>query len=386
MKHEFVDADICSYMNYAEKISKNGFVDLVQSIQEIPPMLQTSISSEAILREKALQVVTLLVQPFSDDALRLFMGYKAHGVARNRIICMMAGFLFDASHALFAWDQTEQEMADTDSDIMKRGEEFSLDEYIQKTLFDSRALNKVGGFHPSSLLPHAISIGRLRRRNISWTKFSATAQGKKMLRHHVRGESEILTVGKRRRGQRLRQRHWLTTSLLWNSNEQTTIDEVTDEGESCVAAPTASTGTTEQRSRSCSFASSTDAGENNNYFMEQSLSSQRQAKLLAEMPNAVRLTLGRNTGESWGVGLVRESVMCVVGKVGTSAGQPTKLECGDLILHIENERGEEASAPTCAWVAGDDQDWYRDMVNLFKTSDELHLIVQRVGGGGGAGL
>jgi hypothetical protein len=360
-----IQLDICSFINL-------GPFQLLKKVKDIPLMLQTSISSEAMLRDAALQIVTLLVKPFSDDAVRSFMGYKAHGVARNRIICMMAGFLFDASHALFAWEQTEQEML-LRKDTMTTKEGFDLDDYIQKSLFDSRAMDKVGGFRPSSLLPHAISIGRLRRRNISWKKFAATAEGKKMLQHHCKGENTILSVGKRRRGQRLRQRHWLTSSLLWNhtddedhlQNEQ----QQSDEGESITASG--------QRSRSCSFASS--VGED---LIDQSYSS-RQAKLLAEMPNTIRLTIERKLGESWGVGLVRESMMCVVGKVRESTSNDKhQLVCGDLILHVRNERGEEASSPICAWYSGSDQDWYRDIVNLFKTSEELHLVIQRVSGSG----
>ena len=104
------------------------------------------------------------------------------------------------------------------------------------------------------------------------------------------------------------------------------------------------------------------------------------------MPNAISLVLKKShPTDSWGVGLVKEGVMCVVGKVNPLV--PKQLLCGDLILFGCNERDHEAYSPTCGAMSMHNmhpsekqqqgQDWYRAIVDLFRTSDELHLIVQR---------
>jgi hypothetical protein len=67
---------------------------------------------------------------------------------------------------------------------------------------------------------------------------------------------------------------------------------------------------------------------------------------LADMPTAMSLVLKKpHPTDSWGVGLVKEGVMCVVGKVRATLSEQDRtkeLVCGDLILHVRNERGEEA--------------------------------------------
>lgn len=381
--------DVSFFVNLAERNS-NGSFTLMVPPNQLPNMLETSISSEAVLRDATLTMTTQLVQSFSDASLRLFLGYKATAITRNRLICMLAGFLFDNSHAMFAWEQTEQEYGVRNNNNNNDGHGpnpqaavmAGLDAVIQKSLFDARALAKIGGFHPSSLLPHAISIARHRCSNTTWECFATTAEGKRMLDHHTDGEASVLLVGKRRRGQRLRHRHWLTSSLLWNEHHHEF------EPSSALSSTTTSPFHHKQQEQQepCPVTSSFEyRDETVHQVCEPHSQSTRRTLILADMPNAVSLVVKKShPTDSWGVGLVKEGVMCVVGKVRASLSEQNRakeLLCGDLILHVRNERGEEACSPTCAvpiHSSQQGQDWYRAIVNLFRTSEELDLIVQRV--------
>lgn len=405
-------SDISHFLSLPER-SPDGSIRIRVSPNVMPNMVQTSISSEAILRDAAMAMTTRLVESFSDTSLRLFLGYKKTPavVGRDRLIRLLAAFLFDASHAMFAWDQTEEEVlsrlgkhADADRDI---------DSIIQKSLFDERALRKIGGFEPSSLLPHAISIARLRRRCLndnkkanlnSWEFFATTAQGNRMLSHHrvlggcaaagVKSSSSVISVGKQRRGQRLRQRHWLTSSLLWNESSE--CDASLSSSSSCQGGA---------RSRTSSIASYEEASGPGAPPQPQPPSgdsvllgpTRNQARILTEMPGTMAVSLAKDAiGSSWGVLLAKEGDMCVVARASpktnqkdaVEADQDQQLRCGDLILHAQNERAEEASTPLCVSANGNlfefqegqfREDWFRAMVELFKGSQELHLIIQRVG-------
>ena len=326
---------------------------------EVSDMLHASISNEALLRDAAMSMTQHLVATFPDRALRLFLGYKTPAIARNRLTQLMAGFLFDTSHATFAWEQTEREILSCSPQTP------CLDSMVKKSLFDERALKKIGGFDPSSLLPHAISIARLRRRNASWEFFATTAQGKRMLSHHNREES-IISVGKQRRGQRLRQRYWLTSSLLWQENE-------------CEASVC-----TGPRSRSCSFGSSEGEEDHTLSSGGKINDSTRQSSILADMPGSRAISMVKSPpNTSWGVCLAKEGNACVVGRtkelpIGSRADQYVRR--GDLVLHAQNEHGNEVFSPLCVWsdAHSKEEDWFRAMVELFKTSEELRLVVQRV--------
>lgn len=334
-----------------QKRTPNGcFLRLSSPFSSI---LHLSISSEAILRDVALSMTETIVESFPDKALRLLMGYKAPSIRRERLIQLLAGFLFDTSHAMFAWDQTEQEI------LARHPETKSLDTEVQNCLFDDRALKKIGGFEPCSLLPHAISISRHRKRNTSWELFASTVQGKRMLEHHNE-EKHILSAGKRRRGQRLRQRHWLTTSLLGPENDKD-IPNL------------------------CSLVSSeSDNDDEVDSPKIQDDGNSRQSNILANMPGTKAILLAKKSSQaSWGVCLGKEGNACVVGRAATEGEikDENRLRCGDLILYGSNGHGQEAHSPLCAWI-GDGLDtnesWFEAMVDLFKTNQELHLVVQRV--------
>jgi hypothetical protein len=341
------------------KRNPTGSFSLRSSVGDISNMLHASISNEALLRDAAMSMTQQLIATFPNRALRLFLGYKTPAITRDRLTQLLAGFLFDTSHATFAWVQTEQEI------LARAPQTTSLDSMVRTSLFDDRALKKIGGFDPSSLLPHAISIARLRRRNSSWEFFATTAQGKRMLNHHSR-EKSMISVGKQRRGQRLRQRYWLTSALLSHEND-------------CDVS--VSTG---PRSRSCSFASSEGEEEPMLPGGGKCADLTRQARILADMPGSKAISLVKQPpNTSWGVCLAKEGNACVVGRAkerpaGSRADE--YLRCGDLILHAQNENGQEAFSPLCVWSDAEStgEDFFRAMVDLFKTSEELHLVVQRV--------
>lgn len=329
-------------------------------------MVHASIPIEALLRDAAMSMTQQLIATFSNQALRMFLGYKAPAITRDRLTQLLAGFLFDTSHAAFAWEQTELEI------LARSPQTASIDSMVQNSLFDDRALKKIGGFDPSSLLPHALSIGRLRRRNSSWEYHATTAQGKRMLNHHAR-EKAMISVGKQRRGQRLRQRYWLTSALLSHEHD-------------CD-----STEVNRTRSRSCSFASS--EGEEDPMLANgigaagKCADLNRRSRILADVPGSKAISLVKQPpNKSWGVCLAKEGMACVVGRAKerpTGSRADEYLRCGDLILYAQNESGKEAFSPLCVWFntgssnAGE-EDFFRAMVDLFKTSEELHLVVQRV--------
>ena len=398
--------DISNFLSLSER-TPDGSIRIQVSAKSMPSMVQTSISSEAILRDAAMTMTTRLVESFSDTSLRLFLGYKKTPavVGRDRLIRLLAAFLFDASHAMFAWDQTEEELLSSPGE--NSNDERDIDSVIQKSLFDERALRTIGGFEPSSLLPHAISIARLRRRRLidskksnlnSWEFFATTAQGSRMLSHHrglggggssgCKSSSSVINVGKQRRGQRLRQRHWLTSTLLWNESSE--CDASISSSSSCPGGA---------RSRTSSIASYEEEAfpgvpsmlHHQLCGVEFQSPTRHQSRILTEMPGTLAVTMTKEAiGSSWGVLLAKEGDMCVVARASskvkqtssTSGDKDNALLCGDLILHAENERANEATTPLCVASHHDGQfreDWFRKMVDLFKGSQRLHLIIQRVG-------
>ena len=343
------------------KRDENGSFPVISCDSCMPTMLHASISNEAILRDAAMIMSNKLVQQFQERSLRMFFGYKTTTISCHRLAHLMAGFLFDASHAMFAWDQTEKELLAQTPDLL------DPDAAIRKALFNQRALKKLGGFKSHAILPQAISIGRLRRRNVSWEKFATTAQGQQMLEHH-RKEVSTIAAGKHRRGQRLRQRHWLTSAILWHDNEEVSIG-------------------TAPRSRSCSLSSETDVALDESFAKEGIVDfdlTRQKSRILLDMPGSKSIVLVKGSSAiSWGVGLVQEGSACVVGRADAQGDGRTKkshLQCGDMILYVQNEHGKEAGSPLCSWSGSrpKGEDWFQRMVDLFKNSTELHLVIQRV--------
>jgi hypothetical protein len=69
--------------------------------QQLPDMLDLSIMLETYLRNMALSMVRRCFPIYvSDKALREFMGYKSSTASVDRVLIILADFLFDVSHAM----------------------------------------------------------------------------------------------------------------------------------------------------------------------------------------------------------------------------------------------------------------------------------------------
>ena len=338
--------------------------------EDIPELLEASIATEANLRGHARHLTAKLVSTFDDDVLRTFVGYKTPNVTRDKLVRVVADYLFDTSHAMFAWQQTEREVRAnrrlSRPSSQSAGKHEFDDALIKESLFDSsRALRKIGGFEDSSLLPHAISITRLRNKNRSWREFATTAEGIRMLEHH-RNAASLIAVGQRRRGQRLRQRLGPTR-----------VDEP--------SWPSFSHGHQHRQVSRPSSVASVDAEMNGSETLAgDARFSNELVPVLVEVPSTLNVHIQRSQGSSWGILLAKEGEMCVVVRSGKTAAA---VKSGDLLLRVENERGESASSPSflssissssTAASNHQEKDWFLSICDLFKNSEELNLVVQRV--------
>jgi hypothetical protein len=317
--------------------------------KETPAFFEVSIASEFILRDLAHEMARNLTESFDDRSLRMFLGYKASTLKRERLLVVLAEYFFDVSHAMFAWKQTESEMQSEAS-----GD--ALEKRILQTLFDTRALQKIGGFDKSSLLPHALSIYHLNKEGVSWEDSAKTEKGKALLKHHHDGKAVL--AGQKRRGQRVRTRHVVSSSESSESGPRTRSSSIT------------SYDGTESKRDGSGARGIVDPAQ------VEIWSEERQASL--QMPDVLRVTLRKGATSSWGVLLSKEGDMCVVVRApeaavedGSGQRRNAGLKIGDVILSVANERQDSADAAT--------RDWFRLVVNMFKSSDELDLVVRRVG-------
>jgi len=324
------------------------------SMSQLPPLLEISISTETHLRGNAYEMTSKLTSTFGERPLREFLGYMSNTPKRDRIVEVMADLLFDVSHAMFAWEQTETEMSIELSDGR-------CDRRICSDLFDCRALKRIGGFDPWSLLPHALSISRARINNVSWQAFAASEQGRTMLHHHREGCAAM--AGQKRRRQRPRSR---------NGSQY-------KEGDS-----------DDKRSRSLSVISTSDESADAFGVNEMKDVDQKGASTFNIVPDVIPLTIKREKGMAWGISLAKEGSMCIVDRVPADEVVNDGLKIGDMIVSIRNERNQSVSLPSARRlppvpptllgdVAAHTQKFYRQAVDLFKISDILHLEVRRVG-------
>lgn len=331
-------------------------------MSQLPPLLEISISTETHLRGRAYEMTSKLTSTFGERPLREFLGYKSNTPQRGRIVEVMADLLFDVSHAMFAWEQTEIEMS------IELGDG-KHDQRICSDLFDCRALKRIGGFDPWSLLPHALSISRARVNNVSWKAFAASGQGRTMLHHHSEGCTAI--AGQKRRRKRPCSRNGIQYK----------------EGDS-----------DDKRSRSFSVISTSDECECRNEkpsadaFGVKELKdvNQQGASTFNIVPDLIPLTIKRGKGMTWGISLAKEGSMCIVDRVPADEVVNDGLKIGDMIVSIRNERNQSVSLPSVQRlppvpptllgdVATHTQKFYRQAVDLFKVSNILHLEVRRVG-------
>lgn len=359
-----VDASYCSkdIFRFFDIGNRNTSGSLTVVRKDIPSLVEVSIASEAILRNIAYSITRKLTESFDDKTLRIFLGYKSSALKRDRLLYVLSEYFFDVSHATFAWKQTEKEFqAEETASATENDSGFLLEQRILRTLFDHRALRKIGGFDASSLLPHALSISRLRLEGITWEQFAATESGQILLQHHR--EEKSFTVGQRRRGQRVRSRLVSIDSLEEGTRSR-----------SCSVSISSSDGTGNVRDESGNVAGDIAAP-----IQVESWNEHRQLSL--QMPDVLHISLRKTPDKSWGILLSKEGEMCVVVRAPERASDSECLKIGDVILSIRNEK----QVSTVAAASGQNvngierQDWFRNVVNLFKESDVLDLIVRRVG-------
>ena len=333
------DQDISLFVDIVNR-KEDGSVTFLKN--EIPSFLDVSIVFESSLRNAAFRMVSQMCNSFDDEALRLFLGYKSCALKRERVLRVLSDYLFDVSHAMFAWKQTESEILSERADTAVATQTSfcqEIDSLVRDSLFDERALKKIGGLDDSSILRHAIEISRSERRNEPWERFSKTATGRRLLSHHRTGRAYL--VGQKRRGQRIKR---------FSSSAST---DASEDG---------------QRSRASSIASYDEVPESASQQQQES----NTGPTIQNLSEVLDITLTRKVDKSWGVLLSREGDMCVVDR----APDKCCVRCGDMVLSVKNDRGESAAPPASS---ANNENWFKEIVNVFKGSNELHLVVRRVG-------
>lgn len=330
------------------------------SWKKLPAFLDVSIVLESSLRNLSYQMVSQMYQSFCDESLRLFLGYKSCSMKRDRVLRILSDYLFDVSHAFFAWKQTEVEFASQRSTATVAAVPSfhkEIDLIISDSLFDERALKKIAGVDDSSILRHAIEISRSEIRKETWEHFAKTATGRRMLSHHRTGSAQL--VGRKRREQRVKRFPGFIS-----------CDSSSESGQ--------------PRSRASSIASNEDVNVNRIDSLDsQSNATTRRERThtgkekFSHLSQVLEISLSRDEGSSWGVLLAREGDMCVVDR----ASKGGSLLSGDLILSVKDESGKSVSPPSTSnlpTIRNADPCWFRDMVNVFKNSDHVVLVVRRV--------
>jgi hypothetical protein len=346
---------------------------------DLPAMVEVSIASEAALRNVAAHMTERFTQVFSDKTLRRFLGYRVPSIARPRLVQVLADFLFDTSHALFAYQQTSFEVQSMEerAELNKVSPLASpLAGAIRDMLFDNRALKQIGGWEPTSILPQALSLDWLARQKVTWSAFASTEEAEAMFRHHRTANEELIVqLGQQRRGLRLRKASlWQAGNRGGRSAVVPDVVPVMDKAESGV---TSSCKPEHAHIPSCGrlCTSSRDVD-----FMS------------VPVTTSVRIT--RLEGSPWGVRLAQEGNMCVVvrgqpvphfddssdGSVSSNESS-SLLQAGDWILKVENPQGRVAVSPvyqsTPSWQINQNG-WFQAIAELFKSSCELDVLVRRV--------
>jgi hypothetical protein len=346
------EKDISRFFDIGNR-NTSGSLTVVR--KDIPSLVEVSIASEATLRSLAYSFTRKLTESFDDKTLRMFLGYKSSALKRDRLLYVLSEYFFDVSHATFAWKQTEKELQAEETASATEDDSELLEKRILRTLFDHRALRKIGGFDASSLLPHALSISRLRLEGVTWEQFAETASGQILLQHHR--EEKSLTVGQRRRGQRVRSRLGSIDSSEGGSRSRSSSISIAS-----------SDGMEKVRGEAGKGASDMTAALQVETWNE-------QRHLSFQMPDVLHISLRKTPDRSWGILLSKEGQMCVVVRAPETTNDSSCLKIGDVIISIMDNKQETGERAT----GKEKRDWFRRVVNLFKEHDELDLIVRRVG-------
>lgn len=192
-----------------------------KSLFVLPQLLEASVTDESHLREYAHNMIISMVNSIPGNdfeiPLRAFLGYKSLKTpSRERILEMVSGVLFDVSHAMHAWVHTEKDLVRKKQVSNRAIDSKYVDEQIKNALFDqNRAIQKIGGFDDSSLLPLALGIHRCRQTKTTWTEYASSTEGKKAFSLHTNAKAEeradrkrqpdnagLFETGRKRRGRR----------------------------------------------------------------------------------------------------------------------------------------------------------------------------------------
>jgi len=233
------DDAIMSFLRHPKLQRQQQQGETNQTLLALPNLLNASIEDEYNLRVKAHQMLSSMVDHFDNDldaSLRAFLGYKLlQFPSRDRILEIISDILFDVSHAMYAWIHTEEAFTrNRGKGDASKTNHLNIDMQIKASLFDDRALHRIGGFESTSLLPLALGIRRCRLTKTTWEKYALSKEGRMassvhIKQHHrpsrddvhVRGEKSrscprkkqirlttenkaLLELGKNRRGRRVR--------------------------------------------------------------------------------------------------------------------------------------------------------------------------------------
>ena len=346
-----------------------------------------------------------LLESFSDDCLQSFLGYRSCSLERNRILSLLADYLFDVSHAMFAWQQTEVEtirsgvmgkdamsslsFASSSATKMPPSHTTShvyynkIDTLVRDALFDQRALKKIGGWDDASLLRHAIHMSRSAQTE-SWEAFAKTTTGRRLLAHHRSGRAFV--VGQKRRGQRVKHRQKAMavrgqpirpTMVVSHTNPPTdSSDSVKTVGvhkSDASVMSTTSTNTPDVDAADISDTETTTTTTNSS--IHTTVAKAPVDAIVLDLPAVRHVVLSRDHHQSWGILLAREGDLCVVDRAPKE--RQAQIRQGDMILSVRNECGQQAGPPSSS-LGNQETAWFRNVVGLFKKSSHLRLEIRRV--------
>lgn len=342
-------------------------------------MVQLSILDEAVFRKGAVQMAKALTASFSDRSVSLFLGYKGSKNLRDREEAMLGEFLFDTSHAMFAFEHTQEDMLANESGVFDMPSK-RIDQYhemakvvLESLLGEDRSIQKVGDLSDESLLLHAISIAHDCRSNDSWTHFATINRGQKMLAHHENAKA-VLMAGSKRRGGRSR----LPRSPVPNNGDEDDSVSHSISDDTFSLQMTTTTVTPEKIWEIETEKAQGGKSPGNGSQFE---------SILDRTPGAKGITITKQHDRlSWGLHFTKEGEACVVDLVRYHVGTgQDNLERGDMILFAENRDGRNAFSPSISFIPNgttehqfnSGEEYFRELVDLFKTSSDLNLIVRR---------
>ena len=162
----------------------------------LPKFLEASIDDEYTMWAWAHEIVLSIMNQFRGSSmnmsLRVFLGYtSAKTPSTDRIYEILTNVLFDVSHAMFAFIHTQDEMT---CGLTSK----SMDLQIKTSLFDGRALKRIGGFEPSALLPLALGIHRCRQTKTTWEEYAMSVEGRMAMSVHSSTQVEVSNHGRKR--------------------------------------------------------------------------------------------------------------------------------------------------------------------------------------------